>query len=232
MTSWQSVKFYQQPPALNEAQWQWLSDQGSLTQRLRQFSKGQIRHQLRWADWGQPHPEEAQLLQALATPTPTLSAPKSNSCQSPNKTGKTDEMAQIKAWLREITWQYRQQVWVYGRVVIPENTMINTHGRLKSLAHESLGDTLFADPSMRRINLELNCLTPSHFYYHMALNAKLATATADNLDDLPGWLWARRSLFYYQNQPLLIVEIFLPEFFDTLVAPLQITQDHPVIEPV
>ncbi len=91
--------------------------------------------------------------------------------------------------------------WVYARTVIPPHTLSGKDRRLAHLRHRSLGAVLFADPSMRRGEVEVTELAP-----HQSLHA-LATA---RLAVKPQSVWGRRSLFHVHGKPLLVSEFFLP----------------------
>lgn len=87
------------------------------------------------------------------------------------------------ALIREVELSCGDEVWMYGRSVFPNNTLTGKEKRLYKLGNQPLGEVLFADPTMRRSDFEL---------------ARLAN------------LWARRSVFYLSEKPLLLTEIFLP----------------------
>ena len=107
-----------------------------------------------------------------------------------------------RALIREVHLLCSGTPWVYARTVIPCSSL---RGRLKRLEHlgtRPLGAVLFADPGMRRGVVELSCIRPGEAL-HRAANAG-------------GWtrrpVWGRRSVFTLAHHPLLVSEIFLPEF--------------------
>jgi len=61
---------------------------------------------------------------------------------------------------------------------------------------------LFAHPQVERKPLHYKALRGTHILYQ-----RVAVA----LNNPPGRLWARRSLFYLHGAPLLVTEVFLPE---------------------
>ncbi|MGB1238494.1 MAG: chorismate--pyruvate lyase family protein [Pseudomonadales bacterium] len=77
--------------------------------------------------------------------------------------------------------------WVFARTVIPVTTLTGRQKQFSQLGNRSLGTVLFNDPSMRRGAFQISRLTAS---------------TGERL-------WARRSLFYLDNKPLLVCEVFL-----------------------
>jgi chorismate--pyruvate lyase len=93
---------------------------------------------------------------------------------------------------------------VFARTVIPLSTLT---GRLRCLTHlgsRPLGAFLFADPGMRREALEIAQLTPSDRLFDMATS---------RLTKRPASIWGRRSVFYLDDKPLMVSEIFLPGLF-------------------
>ncbi len=94
-----------------------------------------------------------------------------------------------KALIREVQLIGNDQPWVYARTIIPATTLTGRHRTLKLLGNRSLGSLLFSDRSMRRGPLQISRLKLSD-------------------DKTP--VWARRSLFYLADKPLLVCEVFLP----------------------
>ena len=81
-------------------------------------------------------------------------------------------------------------------------------GRQRQLAHlgnRPLGAALFADATMRRDEVEVACMRPTHRLFD--------TATAA-LGESPEMIWGRRSVFYVGGKPLLVNEVFLPPVFN------------------
>ena len=73
---------------------------------------------------------------------------------------------------------------------------------MRGLGSRSLGSLLFTHPLVVRQPLHYKTLRPNHPLY------KSATA---KVKVKPKMLWARRSLFYLHNAPLLVTEVFLPD---------------------
>lgn len=137
----------------------WLTDNGSLTQRLVQLSQGEFAVQVVRQQWGLPSRSEAQALGM-----------------------KTRQMALI----REVQLIGKGEPWVYARSLIPAKTLTGAQRRLRYLGNRSLGSLLFRTPGMRRGPLQI---------------CKLGQ------DEQA--LWARRSVFYLQDKPVLVCEVFL-----------------------
>ena len=73
---------------------------------------------------------------------------------------------------------------------------------MRDLGNKPLGALLFTHPLVERQPLHYKALHAHHPLY------RRATAL---LPDPPDRLWARRSLFYLHQAPLLVTEVFLPE---------------------
>lgn len=101
------------------------------------------------------------------------------------------------AMVREVELLCHNQPWVYARSVFPQATLTGRLRCLKKLDARPLGALLFNDPSMRRTHFEVAALN----------NAELSgyfNTTSDR------FFWGRRSLFFIDEKPLLVSEIFLP----------------------
>lgn len=112
-------------------------------------------------------------------------------------------------WVREISWDYQQTPWVTARVVVPEITANLQQGLFTRVGGMPLGDILFQDSSLKRSPYEFCQLSATHPY------TRLAEPYHEQRTDV---LWARRSLLYFQQQPLFICEVFLPAFFHYVSA--------------
>ena len=92
---------------------------------------------------------------------------------------------------------------VYARTVIPVTSL---RGKLKRLAHlgtRPLGGLLFADPGMQRGGVELARIGRGQSLYQ---------AATCHLRQHPEAIWGRRSVFRLSGRPLLVSEVFLPDF--------------------
>jgi chorismate--pyruvate lyase len=108
-----------------------------------------------------------------------------------------------RALIRQVHLLCGDHPWVYARTVIPATSM---HGRLRRLAHlgtRPLGAMLFADPGMQRGPVELASIGPGQ---------PLFTDATRHLQQPTGDIWGRRSVFRIAHKPLLVSEIFLPQF--------------------
>lgn len=157
----------------------WVYDPGSLTRRVQQFCNGNFRVEVIAQYRGRPLLNEATRLQVPA-----------------------DQAALI----REVYLYCDALPWVYARTIIPHTTLTGRQRHLAHLGNRPLGAALFADPSMRRDEVEVACMRPFHRLFD--------TATA-TLGQSPEMIWGRRSVFYIGGKPLLVNEVFLPPVFNT-----------------
>ncbi len=108
-----------------------------------------------------------------------------------------------RAIIRQVLLLCGNRPWVYARTIIPATSM---RGKLQRLAHlgtRPLGAMLFADPGMRRGRVELANIKPGEALFRDATR---------HMSRQPGDIWGRRSVFRIAHKPLLVSEIFLPEF--------------------
>lgn len=81
---------------------------------------------------------------------------------------------------------------------------------MRGLGNRSLGTLLFTHPLVKRQRLHFKALQFHHALYKSA---------AAVLGEAPSRLWARRSLFYLYDAPLLVTEVFLPEILKLKSTP-------------
>ena len=108
---------------------------------------------------------------------------------------------QTPAWIREVLIQSDKQIWMFARTVIPRETVDNEE-ELQHLKTRALGSVLFNNPNRQRSQFEYFSIT-THSLWHKKI--------AHYLFEIPGELWARRSLFTLNNKSLLLMEVFFPE---------------------
>ena len=107
------------------------------------------------------------------------------------------------AIIRQVHLLCDGQPWIYARTIIPVTSL---RGKLQRLAHlgaRPLGGMLFADPGMQRGRVELARISRGQAVY------KAATC---HLRQRPAEIWGRRSVFRLFDRPLLVSEVFLPDF--------------------
>jgi len=101
------------------------------------------------------------------------------------------------AFVREVELLCHNEPWVYARSVFPQTTLTGRLRSLKKLDTRPLGALLFSEPSMRRSHFEVAALNyPDLTNYFTSESNHFA--------------WGRRSLFFIDEKPILVAEIFLP----------------------
>lgn len=161
-------------PGLSSRQLSWLLDASSLTQRLVSGCDGQFRVEVLSEQWIKPMISERKLL---------------------------DMKHGMLARVRHVRLLCNERPCVFARTVIPYSTLRGSVRRLTLLGSRSLGAVLFADPTMRRGELEIAAIGKSEFLYNQAMKG-----IRQKTDPICG----RRSVFYLSDKPLLVNEIFLP----------------------
>lgn len=107
------------------------------------------------------------------------------------------------ARVREVYLRCKTESWVFARTVIPPETLVGKYHRLANLGKHPLGHVLFSERTVQRRAFYIARLTAGHPLYQLA---------TQRLVKKPAVLWARRSIFYLLDKPLLINEVFLPNF--------------------
>lgn len=138
----------------------WLTDPGSLTEKLVSASGGDFRVAL--------HAQERRWT-SPGTPSPT-------------------HHGHDLYWCRDVTLYGTGQPWVQARTLVParEQRLLR---RLRQLGTRPLGAFLFRQPGLQRLRMDY---------------ARLPEGVA------------RRSWFTLGHQEIILVEVFLPSFFDQL----------------
>ena len=157
----------------------WLLDTDSLTRRIRQKCQGCFQVRVLDQGWGYPRLDER-----LALHIP----------------------ARQRVLIRQVQLLCNETPWVFARTVIPVSTLHGPQRRLASLGNRPLGAYLFADPSMRRGEVEIACITRRHAMYLPATSG---------IKTKPSEIWGRRSVFRVGGKPLLVCEVFLPDLLVT-----------------
>jgi len=140
-TRWQIHLPFSPCGATNE-QLDWLLDSSSLTRRLQQVCKGQLRVIPVRQHWHMPQLNEAQ---ALGIRPREL------------------------CFIREVHLWCESRPWVYARTVIPVSTLTGNQRRLTRLGKKSLGAVLFADPGMQRSHIEIARLKVGQILFEAAV---------------------------------------------------------------
>lgn len=104
------------------------------------------------------------------------------------------------ALVREVLLYGNEQPWVFARSVLPLSSLTGAQRRWRKLDNRPLGALLFADPSMRRGAMQISRIKAGQL------------PLSDILTNPDTSLWGRRSVFYVDQKPLLVSEVFLPAF--------------------
>lgn len=112
-------------------------------------------------------------------------------------------------WTREIIFYGNGVPWEWAKTIIPDSSLVDEGLAFINLGNKPIGDILFTDPDLKRSEFEIAQLGADHPY---------ALLIKDRLQLEFDALWARRSLLYFHQKPLLIYEVFLPAVFEALSA--------------
>jgi len=105
------------------------------------------------------------------------------------------------AWSREVFLCADDQPVVFAHSACAARELRGAWQAVRGLGNKPLGALLFSHPQVVRQPLHYKALHAHHPLYRRA---------ASMLSVPPDRLWARRSLFYLNNSPLLVTEVFLP----------------------
>ena len=122
--------------------WPWLTEQGSLTRRLKQFNQVDFSVHLLGNHWIKPLPEESLYLR---------------------------EPLRNMAFQREVRLLDGGIANVYARTVIPLETYSAMKQRFIGLGTKPLGELLFTEPTVQRGDIQIAKLQPGEWLYEMAL---------------------------------------------------------------
>ncbi len=95
-----------------------------------------------------------------------------------------------QVYVREVALCIDGQPHIYARSIIPRSTLTGAERQLLFLRNKPLGEFLFRHKSMHRGPIEVK---QGQVNQHA--------------------IWARRSIFYVNDKPLLVSEYFLPSLF-------------------
>jgi chorismate--pyruvate lyase len=126
----------------------WLTDSGSLTQRLKNYCPEHFSLKVLGEEWVKADNSEAMLLGI--------------------------EPSQ-KVLLRQVHLKCEDQVCVYARSIIPLLTLQGKHRRLKFLGKKPLGEYLFSSPGLERSIIEWSQLATGSSLHRIALGESAAS---------------------------------------------------------
>ena len=88
---------------------------------------------------------------------------------------------------------------VFARSVLPESSLVGENKELLNLGCKPLGEYIFNQPGLTRGPIEIACIPARQFNHHL------------NFDYQDESAWGRRSLFFLNDKPISVCEVFLPE---------------------
>lgn len=143
--------------------WDWISNPGSLTKRLKEKSKGNFKVELIDEQWLSNLPRDLRVL-----------------------FGPVEENHRF--WSRKVVLSGSGEPWIQAHTLLPEHSLESPLREVMELNEKPLGEYLFNHPELIRTEMDV---------------------TAVGSDT-----WARRSLFYLFNKPVLVAEFFLPSLLE------------------
>lgn len=105
----------------------------------------------------------------------------------------------VLSLIREVILCGQGKPWVFARSILPLTSLTGSLRHLRQQDTRPLGAFLFSQPQLVRSTIEVAQISPDHAYAPARLCGEQS-------------LWGRRSLFYLKAKPLLVSEVFLPDF--------------------
>ena len=119
-------------------------------------------------------------------------------------------------FIREILMFCDEKPAWYAQTKIPERTYARRAEKFKHLQGNPLGSLLFSDPQIIREDFFYAYLTKSTQEYKQAMLYYTAYASS-TMNLMPSFLWARKSVFRIEGEPLYLMEVFFPELFEKVL---------------
>lgn len=107
-----------------------------------------------------------------------------------------------QAYVREVLLLCNDVPVVFAHSVLPYPSLRGAWNGISRLGSRPLGEALFADHRIHRRSLAYRNIHPGH---------PLFRALAQHQPVHDSTVWARRSVFCLNAQPLLVTEVFMPE---------------------
>jgi len=101
--------------------------------------------------------------------------------------------------VREVILCGNDEPWVFARSVLPLTSLTGPLRHLRKQGNQPLGAFLFSQPHLKRSSIALSFISRHHAY-----------VPDEFLGDAS--VWGRRSIFFVDNKPMLVSEVFLPKF--------------------
>ena len=109
---------------------------------------------------------------------------------------------------RDVVLRCDERAVVYAHTIMPLTANASQWPLFASLGERSLGSTLFSDPLVERGALWFARIKSQHPLMRRIHAMQLL---ADEMGELPHYLYARRSCFTRKGASLLVTEVFLPQ---------------------
>lgn len=125
----------------------------------------------------------------------------------------TDELVILKlrpgelAHVREVYLYCGKIPVVFAHSVVARKNLRGAWCGISKLGNKSLGTLLFTNPITKRTPFGFKKLSLTHPLFYRACK---------NMRVTPDKLWARRSLFTLNGQPILVTEVFLPAILELI----------------
>lgn len=107
-----------------------------------------------------------------------------------------------RALIREVILMGQGEPWVFARSVLPLSSLTGRLRHLRKQGTRPLGAFLFSQPNLARGPLTIAAISANQAYLPELLYGANPAAL----------LWGRRSVFSVDAKPLLVSEVFLPQF--------------------
>lgn len=107
--------------------------------------------------------------------------------------------------VREVILHGKNQPWVFARSLLPLSSLTGQLRQLRKASRKPLGAFLFKQPKLKRSPMLVAEFKPS--------TGIIPTRYQNNKS-----LWGRSSVFYVDQKPLLVSEVFLPDFIQVLMT--------------
>jgi len=110
-------------------------------------------------------------------------------------------------WTRYVWFGEKTEHYVFSKVVVAPALTVELGNTIEQWGAKPLGQLLFQEGGRVREKIQYQFLSSKHPYL-LALQHYLPCV-------IPG-CWARRSICYYQQQPMMVVDLFLPDLVKRL----------------
>lgn len=163
--------------AMPDAVQSWVYEPDSLTARLRGEYGNSVAVKVLSQQWGKPFLSERRLLSL---------------------------MEHRYALIREVLLHSDGKPLILARTVIPEHTIKTAHGNFSRLGSRPLGEVLFADPKLERVDMEVARVEPG-----------LWASACLGLADIRERVWGRRTVYALGDKDMLVAEFFCRELLSS-----------------